>query len=71
MYYDSEYIVVDLSLISKDTEVVIFDLLGKQILNKNLEGKHVHRLFINSKKGMYIMVAKNLNKIMRKKIIVH
>ena len=71
MYYDGEYIVVDLSLISNDTEVAIFDLLGKRILNKNLEGKRIHRLSINSKNGVYIMVAKNLNKIMRKKIIIH
>ncbi|TXD56324.1 hypothetical protein ES044_17010 [Polaribacter sp. IC066] len=71
IYYDGEFIVVDLRLISNATDVQIFDVLGRRVLNKSLKGERLHRLSISSKNKMYVVMVKNLQKVKRKKIILN
>jgi hypothetical protein len=40
-------LVVDLKAVSNQTEVKLFDLTGKLILRKNLDGSKVHELELN------------------------
>jgi len=71
IYYDGIDIIVDLTLVPEQTEVVIYDMLGRRVLNQNLEGQTVHHLLVNSKNQIYIVVAKSVNKHVRKKLLVY
>lgn len=71
IYYNGTFIVVDLRLITEVTEIIIFDVLGKQILHKNLDGQQIHQLSIGLKNQLYIVTAKNQYKMKIKKIIIY
>lgn len=71
MYFDGTSIVIDLRLISDTTEIAIFDILGKQVMQKSLEGQRIHELAINSKSQLYFVTAKSQSKSLRKKIMVY
>ncbi|NOR28558.1 MAG: hypothetical protein GQ540_08530 [Lutibacter sp.] len=71
IYYDGNDIIVDLTLVPEQTEVVIYDMLGRRVLNQNLEGQTVHHLLVNSKSQLFIVVAKSVNKSVRKKVLVY
>ncbi|MBT8317284.1 hypothetical protein [Lutibacter sp.] len=71
VYYDGNDIIVDLSIVPEQTEVVIYDMLGRSVINESLQGETIHRLFIHSKNQIYIVSAKSENKIIRKKVLVY
>ena len=71
VFYDGKNIVVDLSEEKNPTELLIYDILGKQIFKKILNGQQVFKLPMNTKGQFYIIEAKNLNKTVRKKIAVY
>lgn len=71
IYYNGNDIVVDLTLISGQTEVNIYDMLGRKILSKNLQGQTIHYLPIIVKSQVYIVSAKSINKFTRKKVLVY
>jgi len=71
IYYDGNDIIVDLTLVPEQTEVVIYDMLGKRVLNKNLQGQTIHRLLVTSKSQIYIVSVKSVNKSTIKKVVVY
>ncbi|PQJ76275.1 hypothetical protein [Polaribacter glomeratus] len=71
IYYDGEFIVIDLRLISNSTDVQIFDLLGRRTLHKTLKGEYLHRLSIDSQNKMYVVMVKNEHKIKSQKVLMH
>ena len=71
IYYDGNDIIVDLTLVSEQTEVVIYDMLGRRIINQSLQGQTIHHLLVNSKNQIYIVSAKSGNNIVRKKVLVY
>lgn len=71
IYYDGASIVIDLRLVDDVADVTVFDVLGKQLIHKNLEGQSIHRLSISSKNQLYLVTLKTKDKSLRKKIIVY
>jgi hypothetical protein len=71
IYYDGNDIVVDLTLIPEQTEVNIYDLLGRKIISQSLRGQAIHYIPISIKEQVYIVSAKSVNKTVRKKVLVY
>ena len=71
IYYNGEAVVVDLTKVLEQTEVIIYDMLGKRILNKKLAGQTVHYLTVQPKNQVYIVVAKSGNESTTKKVVVY
>lgn len=71
IYYNGKNIIIDLSTKNSNTQVEVFNLIGKKIISKNLDRKRVHYLTSGLKKQLYIVTLRNKNKSIRKKIIVY
>jgi hypothetical protein len=71
IYYDGNEIIVDLTLISEQTEVKIYDMLGKLLVDKKVEGKMIHRFDINPKNEVYIVVGNSKGKSISRKILAY
>lgn len=57
IYYNENEIVFDVSLIPQDTDVKIFDTLGRKILENKIRGKTIHYLPFNNKSQVFIVKA--------------
>jgi len=57
IYYNGNKIVFDVSLIPDDTDVKIFDTLGRKIIEKKIRGKTIHYLPFNNKNQVFIVKA--------------
>jgi hypothetical protein len=62
---------VDLTLISEQTEVKIYDMLGKLLVDKKVEGKTIHCFDINPKNEVYILVGNSKEKSISPKILAY
>jgi hypothetical protein len=71
IYYDGNEINVDLTMVSKQTDIKIYDMLGKVVLEKKKEGKMIHRFKINSKSAVYIVVANSNGKYTSRALLVY
>jgi hypothetical protein len=71
IYYDGTEINVDLTMVNEQTDIKIFDMLGRVVLEKKKEGKLIHRFKINSKNAVYIVVANSNGKYTSRVLLVH
>ena len=71
IYYNGNEIVFDLSLIPEDTDVKIFDTLGRKILEKKIRGKTIHYLPFNNKNQVFIAKAVSSGLSFISKIFAH
>ena len=71
IYYDGNEINVDLTMVSEQTDIKIYDMLGKVVLEKKKEGKMIHRFKINSKSAVYIVVANSNGKYTSRALLVY
>ena len=71
VYYDKSQIIVDLTLIDGQTDVKVYDMLGKLLIEKKVEGKMIHHFNINSKHEIYIVVANSKGKSIRRKVLTY
>jgi hypothetical protein len=71
IYYDGNEIIVDLTLISEHTEGKIYDMLGKLLVDKKVEGKTIHCFDINPKNEVYILVGNSKEKSISPKILAY
>ena len=71
IYYDGNEINVDLTMVSEQTDIKIYDMLGKVVLEKKKEGKMIHRFKINSKSAVYIVVANSNGKYTSRVLLVY
>ncbi len=71
IYYNGDDIILDFSLLEDTTNVKIFDMLGRLILQTNFEGKLVHQLPIGELNSVLIVVAKNKNNVIRQKVLIY
>jgi hypothetical protein len=71
IYYDGNEINVDLTLVTEQTEIKIYDMLGRLILEKKKEGEMIHRFKINTKNAAYIVVANSNGKSKRRVLLVY
>lgn len=59
--YTSNYqLVVDLSLVSGDTETYVYDIMGRLLLHQKLQGETLHNLNLNAQTQIVIVSLKNL-----------
>ncbi|PQB06739.1 hypothetical protein BST83_05905 [Polaribacter filamentus] len=71
IYYDGNEINVDLTMVNEQTDIKIYDMLGKVVLEKKKEGKMIHRFKINSKSAVYIVVANSNGKYTSRVLLVY
>jgi hypothetical protein len=71
MYYNGNEIVFDALLVPDETTVIIFDILGRKILEKKIRGKTIHYLPFSNKNQVFIVKAVSAGLSRITKIFVH
>jgi hypothetical protein len=71
IYSNSGELVIDLTLVDELTDVKVVDVLGRTILQKDLNGNTIHRLPLHAKSQVFIVFAKTKNQTISKKVFVH
>ena len=69
VYMDGSHLAVDLKAVDVQTEVTVFDVSGKLILRKDLEGSAVHMLNVNKATQILLVRLKNEKGRMNTKIL--
>ncbi|MDP3916366.1 MAG: hypothetical protein Q8R96_21780 [Bacteroidota bacterium] len=64
-------LVIDLTLVYDRTEVKVVDILGRTILQKELNGSSIHRLDLNVRSQIVIVYAKTNKAMLSRKLFVH
>jgi autotransporter-associated beta strand protein len=59
IYSDGIHLVIDLTLISKETDVLVYDIMGRKLLQQKLRDEARHSLMINSHIKVLIVHLKN------------
>ena len=71
IFYDGNEVNVDLTMVNEETDIKVFDMLGRLLLTKKGAGKMIHRFKIQPKHAVYIVVATSKEKSTRKVILVY
>jgi hypothetical protein len=65
IYTDGYYLIIDLTLVGNQTTVLVYDIMGRQLLHQKLEGETIHKLNVNAVSQILVVslrnVAGNLN----------
>jgi len=59
IYTDGLYLIIDLTLVRNETETLVYDTMGRLLLNRKLQGKTLHRLNLNANPQIIIISLKN------------
>ncbi|MFZ4413424.1 MAG: hypothetical protein ACOYOV_10110 [Bacteroidales bacterium] len=59
IYTDGVRLLIDLSLVSKETEAFVYDALGRLLLQASLQGSKLHSLDIKAKSQILVVQLKN------------
>jgi hypothetical protein len=71
IYYDGNEINIDLTLVEGQTKIRVYDMLGKMLLNKKVQGNMIHRFMIDLKNAIYIVHVNNKEKFISSKVLVY
>lgn len=71
IYYDGHNINVDLTAIDEVTNIRIYDISGKLLVNKNAEGNMIHPFEMRVKDQVYIVVVGSNKKSISRKVLVY
>ena len=71
IYYDGNQIVVDLTNVEQKTTVAIYDVAGRRLIDKAVDGKMIHRFVMSNKNLIYIVVASSDGKLISRKVLVY
>jgi len=69
IYSDGIRLIVDLTLISKETDIFVYDLMGQILLQQKLQGEIKHYLNFNAKVQILIVYLKNSNGSLCQKLL--
>jgi hypothetical protein len=69
VYTDGVSLVVDLALISKKTNVSVYDMMGRKLLDMKLQGKSLHYLDINANTELLIVFLTNIDGSICRKVM--
>ena len=69
IYYNEEGIVIDLNLVKDNTDLSIYDILGRIILQKNLQGGLQNQIYLNLPPQVLIISLKNTKGTLEKKFV--
>ncbi len=59
IYTDGFQLIVDLTLVSKETDIVVYDIMGRLLLHQKLQGEIQHKLNINADTQIIIVSLNN------------
>ena len=59
IYTDGIQLMIDLSLVTKETEAFVYDALGRLLMQTTLKGSTLHKLNIRAKTQILIVQLKN------------
>lgn len=59
IYSNGHCLIIDLNLISKETEVFVYDIMGKTLLQRKLQGETSHALAIDTYSQILVIYLKN------------
>ena len=59
VYKEGDQMIVDLTMISQETEIMVYDFIGRLLLQKKLQGETRHSISVNTKSQLLIVVLKN------------
>ena len=59
IYTDGYYLIIDLTLVINETKILVYDIMGRQLLHQKLEGETIHKLNINTVSHILIVSLKN------------
>ncbi|NGY38944.1 fibronectin type III domain-containing protein [Flavobacterium sp. XN-5] len=71
IYYDGNEINVDLTLVEGQTDIKVYDMLGRLLVDKKVEGKMIHSFAIKVKNEVYIVLANSKGKSISRKVLVY
>lgn len=71
IYYKENNIVVDLTKVPEQTEVKVYDTLGKLILNKTVHGNNIYYFPMMKSNQLFLVVAKSGSMIKKDKVLAH
>ena len=71
IFYDGNEVNVDLTMVNVETDIKVFDMLGRLLLNKKGAGKMIHRFSVHPKRAVYIIVAATEEKSNRKVVLFY
>jgi hypothetical protein len=69
VYMEAKQVVVDLRAVAVQTEVAIFDISGKLLLRKELEGLEAHKLNVNATTQILLVRLKNEIGVLNTKVL--
>jgi hypothetical protein len=70
IYTSGGKLVIDLTLVDELTDVKVVDVLGRTILQKELNGSSIHRLDLNVRSQIVIVYAKTNKAMLSRKVFV-
>lgn len=59
IYTNNYHLVIDLTLVSGDTETYVYDIMGRLLLHQKLQGETLHKLNINAQSQIIIVSLMN------------
>lgn len=69
IYADGNRLIVDLTLVSDETEIFVYDLMGRKLLQQKLQGKIQHNLSLDAKTQILLFSLKNANGNISRKLL--
>jgi hypothetical protein len=69
IYIAGNLLIIDLSMINEETEVMVCDIMGRPLLRKMIQGEALYELSINSETQMLIVRLKNHNGMVCRKLL--
>jgi hypothetical protein len=69
VYMDGSDLAVDLKAVAEETEITLFDVSGKLLLRKDLDGLAVHKLKVNATTQILLVHLRNEKGVLNTKVI--
>ena len=69
IYTDGYQLIIDLTLITKETEVQVYDVLGQKLMQTTLQGESEHKLNLNSNTQVLLVYLRNPDGTLAQKLL--
>jgi hypothetical protein len=69
VYQSGDQLIIDLTSINPETETRVYEITGRQLIQKKLPGETRNSISVNSKTQLLIVVLKNQEGMLTRKIM--
>jgi hypothetical protein len=69
VYTNGIQLIIDLALVSKETTVMVYDVMGRKLLQRELQGEIQHNLSLNAPRQILIVSLKNTEGSLSRKLV--